>query len=662
MEPHTARREVDLLRGPRTAARVRAARVPQAGLRRTMRLRTRSNDCWAPMSEPSRLSRFVLPERPRRDRLLARRARARRWSPVTVELRHSSRDRCSSRHRIGPYKLLQEIGQGGMGVVFMAEQEKPVRRRVALKVIKAGMDTRPGGRPLRGRASGPGLDGSPQHRQGPRRRHHRHRPAFLRHGAGQGHPDHRVLRRGPAQPDERLELFIPVCQAIQHAHQKGIIHRDIKPSNVLVTLIDGQPVPKVIDFGVAKAIDQRLTEKTLFTQFGSIVGTLEYMSPEQAELSGMDVDTRSDVYALGVLLYELLTGTTPLEHERLREAGYAEILRRIKEEEPPKPSTRLSGSGERLASIAAVRGTEPARLTRAVRGDLDWIVMKALEKSRTRRYESAGGLARDVQRYLDDDAVEACPPSAGYRLRKFGRRHRGSVAVASAFAGLVIAGAASVSRWPCAPPGPSRRLDESAIVPSPPRPRRRDGGVKSRRARTIRLRCSPSSGTTCWPRHARRASRGAWAATPPFATRSTPRYPRVAEAFKNQPTVEASIRTELGGPISSLVNPGRAINELERAAQLFEAQLGPYHRDTLALVTNSRRPTGPPVAPLKPPSLHEATLKACEAMLGPDHHDTLISRGQPRPRPPHGRPPGPSHQGRRGDAERLRGHARARPS
>ena len=215
---------------------------------------------------------------------------------------------------------------------------------------------------------------------------------------------------------------------------------------MLVTLIDGKPLPKVIDFGIAKAIDQRLTEKTMFTQFGAIVGTLEYMSPEQAELSGLDVDTRSDIYALGVLLYELLTGTTPMERAQLREAGYIEILRRIIEEEPPKPSLRLSGSGERLSTIAAQRGTEPGRLTRVVRGDLDWIVMKALDKSRTRRYETATGFAGDVQRYLAGDPVEACPPSAAYRLRKFARKHRAGIATVAAF-GLILLGAAIVSGY-----------------------------------------------------------------------------------------------------------------------------------------------------------------------------------------------------------------------
>jgi hypothetical protein len=245
---------------------------------------------------------------------------------------------------------------------------------------------------------------------------------------------------------QRLELFVSVCQAVQHAHQKGIIHRDIKPSNVLVTLHDGRPVVKVIDFGVAKALHQPLTEKTIYTRFAQIIGTPLYMSPEQAEMSGLDIDTRSDIYSLGVLLYELLTGTTPFDRKRLAQAAYDELIRIIRDEEPERPSTRLSHSTETLSAVAAQRKTEPARLSRMFRGDLDWITMKALEKDRTRRYETANGLARDVERHLNDEPVEAGPPGAGYRLGKFARKNRGALRIAGAFLLLLVFGAI-VSTW-----------------------------------------------------------------------------------------------------------------------------------------------------------------------------------------------------------------------
>jgi serine/threonine protein kinase/tetratricopeptide (TPR) repeat protein len=335
---------------------------------------------------------------------------------------------------IGPYKLLELIGEGGMGAVWMAEQREPVQRKVAIKIIKAGMDTCQVVARFEAERQALALMDHPNIAKvfdggttagG--------RPYFVMELV-KGTPITLYCDEHRLTPRERLELFLPVCQAIQHAHQKGIIHRDIKPANILIAPYDSRPVPKIIDFGVAKATGQRLTERTLFTGFGAVVGTLEYMSPEQAELNNQDIDTRSDIYALGVLLYELLTGTTPLRHERLKQAAFTETLRLIREEEPPRPSTRLSESKDSLPSISAHRHMEPVKLTRLVRGELDWIVMKALEKDRSRRYETASALARDVQRYLADEPVQACPPTVVYRCRKFVRRHKASLAVT----GLVL--------------------------------------------------------------------------------------------------------------------------------------------------------------------------------------------------------------------------------
>jgi eukaryotic-like serine/threonine-protein kinase len=246
-------------------------------------------------------------------------------------------------------------------------------------------------------------------------------------------------------PRERLELLVPVCRAIQHAHQKGIIHRDIKPSNVLISTYDGKPLPKVIDFGIAKATHPGSGDSKV-TQFGAVVGTLQYMSPEQAETDGSDIDTRSDIYSLGVVMYELLTGRTPLDWGEAQGMGYGEVLRRIREEEPPAPSTRLTKSPETLAEVAEQRGTEAAKLPRLLRGELDWIVMKALEKDRTRRYETANGLGRDIEHYLKGEPVEASPPSATYRARKFARRHRLLLATVAGFLVLLIGGIV-VSTW-----------------------------------------------------------------------------------------------------------------------------------------------------------------------------------------------------------------------
>jgi serine/threonine protein kinase/Flp pilus assembly protein TadD len=338
---------------------------------------------------------------------------------------------------IGPYKLLEQIGEGGFGVVFMAEQQDPIRRKVAVKVLKPGMDTRQV------------IARFEAERQALALMDHPNIARVLDAGATQSGRPYFVMELVRALPiteycdqnhvpvRERLELFGSVCQAVHHAHQKGIIHRDIKPSNVMITLHDGTPVVKVIDFGIAKAMDQQLTDKTLFTNYAQMIGTPLYMSPEQAGLSGLDVDTRSDIYSLGVLLYELLTGTTPFDKDRFKEAGYDEIRRIIREEEPPRPSTRLSDTwrAERTAQSSENKTSSPSGATRfALRAlrfqELDWIVMKALEKDRNRRYESARALAADIERYLHDEPVQAGPPSAGYRFRKFARRNKTGLAVA----------------------------------------------------------------------------------------------------------------------------------------------------------------------------------------------------------------------------------------
>jgi WD40 repeat protein/serine/threonine protein kinase len=338
---------------------------------------------------------------------------------------------------VGPYKLLEQIGEGGFGVVFLAEQTQPVRRKVALKVLKPGMDSKQV------------VARFEAERQALALMDHPHIAKVLDGGeTASGRPYFVMeLIRGTPLTDfcdqnqlsvrERLGLFVDVCAAVQHAHQKGVIHRDLKPSNVLVSRHDTTPVVKVIDFGVAKALGQELTEKTLFTGLAQMVGTPLYMSPEQAGMSDLDIDTRSDVYSLGVLLYELLTGTTPFDRQRLRTAGYDEIRRIIREEEPPKPSTRLSQSAGSLPSLSAQRQTEPLKLTRLVRGELDWIVMRALEKDRNRRYESASAFAADVQRYLADEPVLACPPSALYRFGKFARRKK-AVLITASLVGLVV--------------------------------------------------------------------------------------------------------------------------------------------------------------------------------------------------------------------------------
>ncbi|HMJ66023.1 MAG TPA: protein kinase [Candidatus Binatia bacterium] len=344
--------------------------------------------------------------------------------------------------RIGRYKILQQIGEGGCGVVYMAEQEQPVRRRVALKVIKLGMDTKSV------------IARFEAERQALALMDHPNIAKVLDAGATEaGRPFFIMeLVRGVRITDycdearlptrERLDLFIQVCHAIQHAHQKGIIHRDLKPSNVLVTVNDGIPVPKVIDFGIAKATtNQRLTDKTLFTAYEQFIGTPAYMSPEQAVMTSLDVDTRSDVYSLGVLLYELLTGRTPFDAKELLESGLDEMRRTIREEEPSRPSTRLGTMADAdVTTVAKRRQLDAPRLVHLLRGDLDWVVMKAIEKDRTRRYQTANALATDVQRYLENETVEARPPSSLYRFQKLVRRNKTTFAAVGAVVLALVIG------------------------------------------------------------------------------------------------------------------------------------------------------------------------------------------------------------------------------
>src|SRR4051794_13693220 len=348
---------------------------------------------------------------------------------------------------IGHYKLLQRIGEGGFGVVWMADQERPVRRRVALKIIKAGMDTKEV------------IARFEQERQALAMMDHPNIARGLDAGATQtGRPYFAMeLVRGVKiteycdeqglSTEERIELFITVCHAVQHAHQKGIIHRDLKPSNILVTINDGEAVPKVIDFGVAKATQGRLTDGTLFTQFEQMIGTPLYMSPEQAEITSLDVDTRSDIYALGVLLYELLTGRTPIDTATMAKAGMDEVRRLIREVDPPRPSARLKTlAGDELTTMAKRRHTDAAKLPGALRGDIDWIVMKCLEKDRKRRYDTANGLAMDLQRHLRNDVVIARPPTTAYLLSKLVRRNKVAFAAAGAIAASLVIGIAG-SVW-----------------------------------------------------------------------------------------------------------------------------------------------------------------------------------------------------------------------
>jgi serine/threonine protein kinase/tetratricopeptide (TPR) repeat protein len=475
---------------------------------------------------------------------------------------------------IGPYKLLQTLGEGGMGVVYLAEQERPLRRRVALKIIRPG------------RGSAAIIARFEAERQALALMDHPNIAKVLDAGSTRDDRPYFVMELVEGVPltrycddnrltvRERLGLFVPVCRAIQHAHQKGIIHRDVKPSNVLVSAKEGRPVPKVIDFGLAKATDQQLTDDTFNTQFGTVIGTLEYMSPEQAEMSPGGVDTRSDIYSLGVLLYELLSGSTPLSRSLLRSSKFPEMLRIIREEEPPPPSGRLANS-DQLPGLAARRRTDPAKLRRTVRGELDWIATKALDKDRTRRYESADALARDVEHYLRDEPVEASPPSASYRLGKFARKHRGLLTVAGAFATVLVA-ATTLSTWSAVR---ATRAENEAREEK----KRADEQKANAEAVSDFLRNDLLARASA-ERQARpgvRPDRDLSVRT--LLDRAADQIPG---RFDGKPLVEATIRQTIGNTYYLLGLYPQGETHLERARALFSRELGDSHPDALSSVNN----------------------------------------------------------------------------
>jgi serine/threonine protein kinase/Tfp pilus assembly protein PilF len=509
---------------------------------------------------------------------------------------------------IGPYKLLQQIGEGGMGVVFMAEQTEPIQRTVALKIIKPGMDTRQVVARFEAERQALAMMDHPNIAKvldagttdsG--------RPYFVMELV-KGVPITKYCDEKQLSLRERIDLFTQVCHAVQHAHQKGVIHRDVKPSNVLVAEYDNRAVPKVIDFGVAKATAQKLTERTMFTEFGQVVGTVEYMSPEQAKLNQLDIDTRTDIYSLGVLLYELLTGSTPFEQKQLREAAFDEMLRIIREEEPPKPSTRLSTS-DTLPSIAANRHTEPQRLSKEVSGELDWIVMKALEKDRNRRYETASAFAADIERHLRDEPVQAGPPSAAYRFRKFARRNKGALATA-AFLCIVLLLGTLISTWQAMR---ATRAERTAAAEA--QKAKTEAAIAQAVNDFVNQDLLEQADQMFIPYDRYKE--------PTADLKLLTVLDRAAEKldgrFADQPLVEAALRHRIGNTYDSLGNDNLATLHLQRAVELRVAHLGEEHPDTLTSMRSLAWAK-------RDPDYMTRVLEIRGRVLGKDHPDTLHTK------------------------------------
>jgi eukaryotic-like serine/threonine-protein kinase len=505
---------------------------------------------------------------------------------------------------IGPYHMLRPIGRGGMGEVWLAEQKEPLRRRVAIKLIKAGMDTREVVARFEAERQALALMDHPaiakvfeagSTPQG--------RPYFVMEYVT-GIPVTAYCDRHKLSTLQRLELFVRVCEAVQHAHQKAIIHRDLKPSNILVSEVDGKPLPRIIDFGVAKATSQRLTADTMFTRVGDIVGTPGYMSPEQADSSGEDIDTRTDVYSLGVVLYELLVGALPLD---FRNVGFEEVLRKLREEEAPRPSTRMRTLGEQSSVTARNHGTDPAKLARLLRGDVDLIALKALEKDRSRRYSTASELAADIGRYLRNEPVLARPASAGYRARKYVRRHRLGVAVAAAFTVVLLAFAAA------------QTLQLQRIISERDRATRERDRADRERDRANRI---TDFMTGMFKLSDPSEARGNSITVREILDKASK---QVDPGLARDPELQAKMIHVIGAVYAELGLYSRAIPMMERAVDIRRRVLGPGDKDTLMSESNLALLLDYQGRYAEAEKLELETLDIRRRVLGPEHADTVSS-------------------------------------
>ena len=532
----------------------------------------------------------------------------------------------------GKYTLLEVVGEGGMGSVWRAKQTEPVKRHVAIKLIKAGMDSKAVLARFEAERQALAMMDHPNIAKILDGGLHENRPYFVMELV-KGTPITEFCDKLKLTPQQRLELFVPVCQAIQHAHQKGIIHRDIKPSNVLIALYDDKPVPKVIDFGVAKATGGALTESTIDTGFGGIVGTPQYMSPEQATFNNLDIDTRSDVYSLGVLLYELLAGSPPFAKKELEKRGLLEILRVVREEEPPRPSTKLS-TADALPSLSASRSTEPKKLTGLLRNELDWIVMKALEKDRSRRYETANGFAADVNRYLAGEAVQAHPPSTAYRVRKFVRRHKGQVIAASLVLFVLLAGVAGTTvglieakKQEGIARTEAKAKDDALQAEAEERKKadaaKVEAQAKAAEANAVVQFLEDKVFAAARPKN----QAGGLGKDVTLRDAIAASLPALTKSFADQALVEARLRMTLGRTFSYLGDNKAAAEQCERARAIFTDRHGPDHPDTLLsmhYLAISYFVLGRHDDAIK---LREEVLAARRRILPPDHPDTLASMG-----------------------------------